>query len=714
MPAPAICAVSGVVYGPSALPLEGVNVKVYVTSAFTDNSGNYIPEGVLASTQTDENGEWTLDVIRTANLGRSVTFQFEYPLGNQQSRSVKYAAIIPEQASADFADLVDLSTGASIIASNVTTDSLPEGVVNLYFTVARARAALSFTAPIDETAGVVSMPAASATEDGYLTKEDWAQFNAAAAPPVTSVNGFIGDVVLDIDDVAPTQTGNAGKFLSTDGTNATWQDVPASDVTSVNGQTGTVVLDIDDVAPAQTGNAGKVLTTDGTNASWQDAGAGAVDSVNGQTGVVVLDTGDIAESGNLYFTDGRAQTAAVLNTLAGSETTQAPSVSAVNTALAAKQATGNYITALTGDVTASGPGSAAATLATVNSNVGSFTNASITVNAKGLITAASSGSAGSSGYDSSQELTNLGLAASVSGNALTIALKQKDGSTNPASGSGAVKIGFRDSTAGTGQYVQRSVTGALSITVSSGSTLGSTNGNPNWVYVYAIDNAGTVELAVSALKRIDEGSLVTTTAEGGAGAADSKTTIYSTTARSNVAVRLIGRVKSTQATAGTWATTPSEVSLVPFDEQAPYHAITAWSGAGHGSTNNAIRRFASTITVGTAITYASNATNGDSFTINEDGIYSISYTDWSSAAAEPHGISVDSTQLTTSVYTINVSSAFPYNGRLKCAYSATGLPSDVAWTGPLVAGQVIRAHDAGSGSMVNSDLAVQFWIAKVG
>ena len=45
----------------------------------------------------------------------------------------------------------------------------------------------------------------------------------------------------------------------------------------------------------------------------------------------------------------------------------------------------------TGDAT----GSTALTLATVNSNVGSFTNADITVNAKGLITAAASGSGGS-------------------------------------------------------------------------------------------------------------------------------------------------------------------------------------------------------------------------------------------------------------------------------------------------------------------------------
>jgi len=64
-------------------------------------------------------------------------------------------------------------------------------------------------------------------------------------------------------------------------------------------------------------------------------GTGAVDSVNGQTGVVVLDTGDISEDGNLYFTDLRAQTAAVVNSLAGSQTDQAPSVAAVNAALAA-------------------------------------------------------------------------------------------------------------------------------------------------------------------------------------------------------------------------------------------------------------------------------------------------------------------------------------------------------------------------------------------
>ncbi len=76
--------------------------------------------------------------------------------------------------------------------------------------------------------------------------------------------------------------------------------------------------------------------------------------------------------------------------------------------IASKQPLGNYITALTGDVTATGPGSVAATLATVNGSPGTFTYATITVNAKGLVTSASSGTAPVTSVTASGPLTSSG------------------------------------------------------------------------------------------------------------------------------------------------------------------------------------------------------------------------------------------------------------------------------------------------------------------
>lgn len=187
---------------------------------------------------------------------------------------------------------------------------------------------------------------------------------------------------------------------------------------------------------------------------------------------------------------------------------------------------------------------------------------------KGLVPAPASGDAlknlrgdGTFAFDPDQsfEMSNVGIAASVGSNALTIALKQAGGSD--CSASSPCYISFRNATLATGQYSRLSVTGALSLVISSGSTLGQISTIAERIYVLAIDSGSGVVLgAVTNLSTALE-SLISTTAEGGAGAADSRTTAYSTAAQTTKPFRVIGTIVSTQATAGTWASAPSAIRL---------------------------------------------------------------------------------------------------------------------------------------------------------
>jgi hypothetical protein len=160
------------------------------------------------------------------------------------------------------------------------------------------------------------------------------------------------------------------------------------------------------------------------------------------------------------------------------------------------------------------------------------------------------------------------ITASVATNALTITL-------NPTS------LDFRSATLGSGTVNTRQVSTAISLVISSGSTLGTVSGQQSRIVVLAIDNAGTIELAavnIAGGNQLDETNLISTTAEGGAGGADSASTIYSATARTNVAYRVVGFIQSTQSTAGTWATAPSTI------QGAGGNALTAMGSIGYGQT----------------------------------------------------------------------------------------------------------------------------------
>lgn len=140
-------------------------------------------------------------------------------------------------------------------------------------------------------------------------------------------------------------------------------------------------------------------------------------------------------------------------------------------------------------------------------------------NAAGVLTNPGTGvltwssTAGSIGSDPS-EMLNVGLSVTASSSILTMALKQADGSTNPSTGTSAVKVSMRSSTVTSGAYNERSITAALSQTISQGTSFNwiSSQNNYLWIYLIDSDGAGAMKIGASPI-RLDDGSVQSTVAE---------------------------------------------------------------------------------------------------------------------------------------------------------------------------------------------------------
>lgn len=127
-------------------------------------------------------------------------------------------------------------------------------------------------------------------------------------------------------------------------------------------------------------------------------------------------------------------------------------------------------------------------------------------------------------------------------------------------------------------------------------------------------------------------------------------------------------------------------------------------GNGYGSTNNNIRRFSTIVEDNSngVITYNDSASDGASFTINQQGVYAIVYKE-DAITNSRYGASLNSSQLSTNIQSIN---SFD---RILVTRSDESLV--VSGTFTALANDVVRPHTNGTPTSTSN---VEFSIWRVG
>lgn len=177
---------------------------------------------------------------------------------------------------------------------------------------------------------------------------------------------------------------------------------------------------------------------------------------------------------------------------------------------------------------------------------------------------------------------------SRAGNAETIAIKTLAGADPSATSPVAIVI--RNTAAGSGDYTILSLTAATSIVISSGSTMGALNSTAFRLWLVAFNDAGTARLGVikaassAGIYPLAGFGIASSTAEGGAGAADNAQTFYTGVAVASKPYTVLGYStwESGLAAAGTWGTAPTRVQLFGPGVRLPGDRIQVVYASGGG------------------------------------------------------------------------------------------------------------------------------------
>ena len=97
-------------------------------------------------------------------------------------------------------------TAQNSLVVGTTTDNVPEGGTNLYFTTDRARNVYTVNPPLSyvPATGTLQIPVSTGSTNGYLSSTDWNTFNGKA----NAFTGYTGSIVVvtGVNFVAQTTT----------------------------------------------------------------------------------------------------------------------------------------------------------------------------------------------------------------------------------------------------------------------------------------------------------------------------------------------------------------------------------------------------------------------------------------------------------------------------------------------------------------------------
>jgi len=232
--------------------LDGVEVKVVRTTDISLVRHVFVDGAAFLDETLDENYKQMLHIAQEARERASIADMFSdlnmhgYHIINVGTATEPHHAISLAQYQAD-------ALGAFTAKNQAVAAKDAAVVAQVAAELAEAHAELAeVNAETAETNAVTARNAAVAAQvaaELAETNAELAEVNAeTAATSAASSASNAADSAAEAATYVADQTGNAGKFLTTDGTQVSWAAV--------------------DALPSQTGNAGEYLTTDGTNASW--------------------------------------------------------------------------------------------------------------------------------------------------------------------------------------------------------------------------------------------------------------------------------------------------------------------------------------------------------------------------------------------------------------------------------------------------------------